>query len=318
MRRKALLAGLALVGIATLSFVAAQQRTFVTIATGGTGGVYFIYGGGLASLLGKWIPGVEATAEATAASVDNMRLLEAKRATLAFTLADTAFDASKGQGRFTNAVPVRALAVLYNNYTHIVALDGSGINTVADLRGKRVSTGAAGSGTEIIAGRVLEAAGLKLSDVRQERLGVAESAAALKDRKIDAFIWSGGIPTAAVVDLANTPGLKLKLINSSDLTQRMRRTHGSFYFNLRIPKEVYKTDTDANVIGVANILATRADTDVNLIYRITKAMFENRTELGAIHPEARKLNLEDATSGSPVPFHIGAIRYFTEKGIKVR
>jgi uncharacterized protein len=318
MRRKAILAGLALAGVAAFGLVAAQQRTFVTIATGGTGGVYFIYGGGLASLLGKWIPGVEATAEATAASVDNMRLLEAKRATLAFSLADTAFDALKGQGRFTSAVPVRALAVLYNNYTHIVALDGSGINTVADLRSKRVSTGAAGSGTEIIAARVLEAAGMKLTDVRQERLGVAESAAALKDRKIDAFIWSGGIPTAAVVDLANTPGIKLKLVNSSDLTTKMRRQYGSFYFNLKIPKDVYKTDAEANVIGVANILATRADADVNLMYRITKAMFENRAELGAIHPEAKKLNLEDATDSSPVPFHIGAVRYFAEKGVKVK
>jgi uncharacterized protein len=318
MRRKAILAGLALAGVAAFGLVVAQQRTFVTIATGGTGGVYFIYGGGLASLLGKWLPGVEATAEATAASVDNMRLLEAKRATLAFSLADTAFDALKGQGRFTSAVPVRALAVLYNNYTHIVALDGSGINTVADLRGKRVSTGAAGSGTEIIAARVLEAAGMKLTDVRQERLGVAESAAALKDRKIDAFIWSGGIPTAAVVDLANTPGIKLKMINSSDLTAKLKRQYGSFYFNLRIPKDVYKTDADTNVIGVANILATRSDADVNLMYRITKAMFENRTELGAIHPEAKKLNLEDATDGSPVPFHIGAVRYFAEKGVKVK
>lgn len=318
MRRKLILAGLALTGIAAAGLVLAQNRTFVTIATGGTGGVYFIYGGGLASLLGKWIPGVEATAEATAASVDNMRLLESKRATLAFSLSDTAFDAYKGQGRFTNAVPVRALAVLYNNYTHIVALDGSGINTVADLRGKRVSTGAAGSGTEIIAGRVLEAAGLKLADVRQERLGVAESAAALKDRKIDAFIWSGGIPTAAVVDLANTPGIKLKMVVNSDLTAKLRRQYGSFYFNLKIPKDVYKTETEVGVVGVANILATRSDTDVNLIYRITKNMFENRADLGAIHPEAKKLNLENATSGSPVPFHIGAVRYFAEKGVKLK
>ena len=292
----------------------AQDRTFVTIATGGTGGVYYVYGGGLANLLGQWIPGVEATAEATAASVDNVKLVEAGRAELAFSLSDTAADAYNGSGSFTAPVPVRAVAVLYNNYTHIVALEGSGIETVADLAGKRVSTGAAGSGTEVIALRVLEAAGLSEADITQDRLGASESAAALKDRRIDAFFWSGGLPTAAVLDLANSPGTTLKLVGSGELVEPLQASYGPQYQSAELPAGTYNNAEPVTVVAVANVLLTSAEADPELIYQITMNMIENREQLAAIHPEAAKLSLESAVAGSPIPFHAGAARYYEEQG----
>ncbi len=299
---------------AALSAALAQDRTFVTIATGGTGGVYYVYGGGLASLLGEWLPGVEATAEATAASVDNIKLVGAGRADLAFSLADTAADGFNGGGDFEAPIPVRAVAVLYTNYTHIVTLEGSGIETVADLSGKRVSTGAAGSGTEVIALRILEAAGLSEADITQDRLGASESAAALRDRRIDAFFWSGGLPTAAVLDLANSPGLTLKLLGSSDLVETLQSNYGAQYFTSEIPADAYSTAEPVSVVAVANVLVTSAEADPELIYQITQAMFEHQEQLAAIHPEAAKLNVDSAVSGSPIPFHEGAARYYQEQG----
>ena len=189
--------------LATPHLTSAQTKTRLSIATGGTGGVYYPLGGGLAALISKHIQGVEATAEVTTASVDNMKLLHTGKVAIAFTLPDTAWEAHQGQLKgLQEKVPVRTLAALYSNYLHIVALEGSGVNSMTDLKGKRVSTGAPGSGTEIKGLRVMEAYGLSPKDLRsQDRLGAAESAGALKDRKIDAFIWddrcsagSGGDP----------------------------------------------------------------------------------------------------------------------------
>jgi TRAP transporter TAXI family solute receptor len=173
----------------------------LSIATGGTGGVYYPYGGGLAQLISERIPGIQATAEVTGASVDNLKLLQQGRADLAFTLADTLAEAVRGTGPFeaTGAVPVQTIAILYQNFTHIVVLQESGIETVGDLRGRSVSVGSPGSGTELIASRVLEAASIDPQrDITRQSLGVSESVNALKDGKIDAFFWSGGLPTASI------------------------------------------------------------------------------------------------------------------------
>ena len=186
----------------------AQVKTRISIATGGTGGVYYPLGGGLAAMISKHLPGVEATAEVTTASVDNMKLLHADKVAVALTQSDIALDAYQGQMKgFNEKVGVRTISALYSNYMHIVALDGSGIKTINDLRGKRVSTGAPGSGTEVKGLRVLEAYGISAKDLKsQDRLGASESAAAMKDRKLDAFIWDGGLPTAAILDLGGHAG----------------------------------------------------------------------------------------------------------------
>ncbi|HEY6103942.1 MAG TPA: TAXI family TRAP transporter solute-binding subunit [bacterium] len=291
----------------------------LSIVTGGTGGVYFPLGGGLAQLISKNIPGAQATAEVTSASVDNMRLIGAKRADIAFTLADTAYDAYKGLETFRgNPVPIRTLTPIYNNFNHLVALEGSGINTMADLKGKRVSVGSPGSGTEVTALRLLEAAGLDPErDIRKERLGVAESADALMDRKIDAFFWSGGLPTAAVLYLATTPGIKIKLVPMDNTIPTLQKKYGSLYFRSVILKEFYPgAAVNAPTVGVANLIVVHQDFSNDLAYQITKLIYERRAELALSHKEASNITTTGVAGRSPMPFHPGAIRYFKERGIE--
>ena len=199
----------------------AQQKT-IAIGTGGTGGVYYPLGGGLANVLSKNLPGVQATAEVTGGSVDNLKLIGSGQSEVGFSMADAALDALNGEDKFKSGkVDVRTLMVLYPNRMHVVTIEGTGIDKMADLKGKRVSTGSPGSATEVMAFRVIEAAGLdKDKDMKRERLGVAESVNAIKDRKIDAFFWVGGLPTAAVTDLGATPGLKIKLIDHAEVVRQ--------------------------------------------------------------------------------------------------
>lgn len=288
----------------------------ISIATGGTSGVYYVYGGGLAQVLSKHVPGVEATAEVTSASVENLNLIAQKSADVAFTLGDSAYDAIKGKGKFKEALPIQALAVLYANYTHIVVKADSGINSVKDLAGRRVSTGSPNSGTEVIAERVLKAYGIDpQSGIKRERLGVGESADALKDGKIDAFFWSGGLPTAGVLELASTPGVKIRLLPTADVIDALVNEYGPLYTPVPVPPGVYPgVDQEVIVAGVPNLLVVHRDMPEDLAYNILKAMFDNKAELEAVHPEAKKLTLQTATKGSPVEFHPGAMKFYKEKG----
>lgn len=292
---------------------------YLSIATGGTGGVYYPYGGGIAKVLSDSLPGIRATAEVTAASVDNLKLIRDGKADLAFTLADTAADAANGRGAFEGApAPVAALAVLYTNYTHLVALTGSGISSVESLRGKTVSTGSPGSGTEVIAFRILRAAGLDPDvDVRRQGLGASESAGALKDGKVDAFFWSGGLPTAAVQDLAHSSGISLTFVPTGPLVATLQGQHGPLYSALEIPAGSYPGVTAAvPVVGVANLLVASQSMPEQLAYDITRVIFEKQAELAGIHPEARNLRLDTATEGSPIDLHPGAARYYRERRVQ--
>ena len=292
---------------------------FISIATGGTGGVYYPYGGGLAKVLNENLPGIRATAEVTAASVDNLKLIRDGKADIAFTLADTLADAVAGRGPFAGAPsPAASIAVLYSNYTHLVTLTSSGMTRVADLKGKVASTGSPGSGTEVIAFRVLRAAGLDPDrDVRRQGLGASESADALKDGKVDAFFWSGGLPTAALQDLSHTPGISIRLLPSADLVPALRQQHGELYFPLEIPPGAYRgLKTAVPVVGVANVLVINRSMDEQLAYDITRILFEKQSDLAAIHPEARNLSIHTATKGSPAEFHPGAARFYREKHVR--
>jgi TRAP transporter TAXI family solute receptor len=286
----------------------------VLIVTGGQGGVYIVYGGGLANLLTNKL-GVAATAQSTNASVTNMQLVRDKKADLAFTLADTAYDAVKGQAQFqTAAAPsLRTLTVLYGNVTQIVTKADSGITTVAALKGKRVSVGAAASGTEVIANRVLEAAGMTQADLQVQKLGIADSATQLKDGRIDAFFWSGGLPTGAIAELATTT--KIRIIDHSDLVAKMAEKYGAFYVTHTLPKDVYKLDADAKVSAVPNLLVADASMEDGLVQAILRTMFDNQADLIAVHPEAKNLTHQNAVNGSPIDFHPGAIAYYKEKGV---
>jgi hypothetical protein len=300
-------------------FAIAQGKQRISIATGGMGGVYFVMGGGIAGLLTKHA-GVEATAEVTAASVDNCKLMGAKKSDLGFVMGDTAYDAFKGQGVFKGrALPVRTLAILYPGYAHLVAAQGSGIRKVLDLKAKRVSTGAPGSGTEVMALRILDAAGINHEkDIKKDRLGASESAGALKDGKIDAFFFTGGVPTGSILDLSATPGMKIAIIAHDELLPAMIAKNGPIYYRASIPKKVYSgIDEDVPVSAVGNLLMTHKDLDETLAYNILKTIFDRVSDLVAIHKEAQSINLKDAANEKGVPYHKGAQKFFKEKGFDV-
>jgi uncharacterized protein len=303
------------------AFALSAQAQNLSIATGGTGGVYYPLGGGMAAVLSKYVDGMQATAEVTGGSVANLQLIGTGKPYLGMTMADATLDAYKGQDKFTGKpVPVRTLMVMYPNRMHVVSIEGSGVTKMSDLKGKRVSTGSGGSATEVMAFRVIEAAGLdKDRDMRRERLGVAESVAALKDRKIDAFFWVGGLPTAAVTDLANTPGVKIKMIDHADVVSKMNQKYGKLYVQDVIQKDVYRgMEADNKQATVMNLLVAHEKMDDKTAYNIVKAVFDHRDELIRVHKEAENFKLENQKAdASPVPWHPGAVKYFAEKGVKL-
>jgi hypothetical protein len=289
----------------------------ITVATGPVGGVYIVYGAGIANVLTNKLK-VAGTAQTTTASVDNMKLIRDKKADVTLVLSDVAYDAVKGTGRFVppeTPAKAKALAVMYTNFFHLVTKDGIGVNTPADLRGKRVSVGAAGSGTEVKGLRVIEAFGLTKADLQAQSLGPADSATALKDGKIDAFFWDGGLPTSAITDLVNSAPFKVKFLSHPDAVSKMATKYGPFYFAATIPKGTYKNEEDIKVAGVANLLVVPEEMEDDLAYQILKTLFDNKAELETVHVEAKNLKLETAIEGSPLDYHSGAIKFYKEKGV---
>ena len=314
-------AGAIALGAALLAGAALAQQKTIAIGTGGTGGVYYPLGGGMANLISKNLPGVQATAEVTGGSVDNLKLIGTGQSELALSMADAALDAVNGVDKFKgNKVPVRTLMVLYPNRMHVVSIEGTGITKMSDLKGKRVSTGSPGSATEVMAFRVIEAAGLdKDKDMKRERLGVAESVNAIKDKKIDAFFWVGGLPTAAVTDLGATPGVKIKMIDHSEVVDKMNAKYGKLYVTDVIPAKTYPgQDTDNKISTVQNILITNDKMSDDTAYAIVKLIFDKKADLVAVHKEAQNIDYKyQRTDNSPVPWHPGALKYFADKGIKM-
>ena len=324
-RRLALAAAVAALGAAAFACAPPDRSgggltVRLSIATGGTGGVYYPYGGGIAKVISDHVDGVEATAEVTAGTVDNLKFIANRSADLAFGLADSIDDAANQRGVFADfgAVPMRALAVLYDNYNHLVSVTATGIETVADLEDRIVSTGAPGSGTEVSAFRILEAAGVDpRTDITRQSLGAAQSVDAIKDDKIDAFFFSGGLPTGAILDLASTPGRTIKVVPNGETLPTLQERYGSLvYHNSPIPPSVYPGMEDTvTVVAVSNVLVVHAEMDAEMAYALTRVLFDHHDELAAVHPMAAVLTLDGATAGSPIPFHDGALRYYRERGV---
>jgi TRAP transporter TAXI family solute receptor len=296
----------------------AGRPRFLSIATGGTGGVFYPYGGGLAKVLNESLPGIRASAEVTSASIDNLKLIRDNKADIAFTTADVLADAVRGQGAFEGArVRAVALAALYVNYAHLVTLRNSGIHRIADLKGRVVSVGSPGSGAEVTAFRLLHAAGLDPSkDITRQGLGVTESAGALKDGKIDAFFWNGGVPTPALQDLAYSQGVDMRIVSTAAALPELRSIYGDIYLAGEVPVGVYRgVDAAVALLGTMVLLVVNQAMDEQLAYDITRVLFERQSDLAAIHPEARKLTLKTAMSGSPAAFHPGAVRFYRAQGV---
>ncbi|MBF8186837.1 TAXI family TRAP transporter solute-binding subunit [Nonomuraea sp. K274] len=287
----------------------------LSIATGGTTGVYYVYGGGLAKQLSANIANTQATASVTSASVENIKLLASGKADIGFSQADTAADAVNGKDTFTAKQPIKAIARIYDNYAHVVVAPGVEATRVADLKGKRVSLGPANSGTQVVARRMMQAAGLNPdTDISKQQLSINEAVQAAKDGTIDAFFWVGGLPTAGITDLA-TSKPDTKLLDASDVLEKMRATHGEQYVGLDVDlAATYKLTGSIKTVTIPNVLLVPDKMSEQLAYDITKTLFTKKAELTAVHPEAEKLDVELGRQVAPVELHPGAARYFQEQG----
>lgn len=306
--------------VAALGLSAASAQMALSIATGGTGGVYYPVGGGYAQIIDQFVDGYTATVEATNASVDNVGFISRGDSDIALALADTVLAAYNGTGNFGSGgtlpqLPnLRAVTVAYTNAVHIITLEGSGIESLADLRGKRVSVGAPGSGTEVSANTILNAVGITYDDFQVQRLSVNETADALRDGAIDAGFWSGGVPTGAVLSLAETRQIKLVAVSDEEFAA----IHAADPTLIRyvFPEGAYRGIGETASIGTPNLIVVAAEMDEELAYQFTKALFENIQVVRDIHPSANETVPESALA-SPVPLHPGAIRYFEEIGLAV-
>jgi len=305
--------------LVAISFaVPAAAQTQLSIATGGTGGTYYPVGGGLAEIVNNHVEGYSATAEVTGASVENMGLIATGDADLGIALADTVAQAYGGTGRFEGQqLPmVRGLASLYANMIHIVALESSGITTLADLSGKRVSIGAPGSGTEVNAQAILEANGITYDDIDEQRLNFNETADALANGDIDAGFWSVGAPTSSILNLATTQGIVIIALSEAELAASMAAD--PTFATTTLPANSYNgVSEDITVLGIPNVLTVSSEMSDDLAYELTKAMFENIAELRAVHPAANETTVEFTMSATPIPLHPGALRYYDEIGASV-
>lgn len=312
-------AGLLSLVLASVPALAQKNETQLSIGTGGTGGVWYPLGGAMANILSKTLPNLTVTAEVTGGSVDNIKLISTGQSKLGFSMTDAAWDAHQGQGKFKEKVSLRTLAVFYPQKNHVVTLEGNGIDRMSDLKGKRVSVGSPGSGSEIIALRVLDAYGINPDkDIIKQRLGVAEAVNALKDRKIDAFIHNAAIPIPAVTDLGASPGIKMKLIDHSDAVAAMNKKYGPLYSRGTLPQKTYPgQNRDAATVDVWAVLLTDDKMSEQGAYNIVKTLFEKKPELMLVAKDTAHMTYENQFEGaSPIPFHPGALKYFAEKGFK--
>lgn len=271
----------------------------LTIATGGTGGVYYPLGGGIANVISKNVDGTSATAQETNASVDNMLLVEKGSADLALGVGDVVAAAAEGVGSFEEPLNLCSIGSMYHNYMQPVTTKGTGIKSVEDMKGKKISIGAPGSATEVGAMRVLEAAGIDPEkDIDRRQLGAAETVDALRDGTIDAGFWSGGIPTGALVDLASTGDMQL--IEIGDYADDLAKEYGEYYVKQDIPADTYEGQSKpVSVIASPNILVANKDMDEQLQEDVTRAIFEHQDSLVQVHSAAKEL---DAATAGDVPF----------------
>jgi len=302
-------------GRAAMAQSPAAKIDRISIGTGAIGGIYNVLGGGMAKLLREKLNGIDVTAETTNASVDNMRLVGTKQADLGFGTSVSVVQGVKGDGPFKGTkYPVAGLANIYPQFLWVVTVEGTGINTLADLKGKRVSTSNPGSGSELDAVNILSAIGMGLNDIKRERLPPQQAAEALKDRRIDALMHTAGQRQPAWEDISNTPGTTIKFIDTSTAVPALQKAWGeSVYYKLTLPKGTYKgQDADVPMAAGGNTLFVRPDLPDDLVYQITKAVMENLDELAKIHSEAKNIKRELAAN-TPVPLHPGAARYYQEK-----
>jgi TRAP transporter TAXI family solute receptor len=307
---------IALVAVVVSGAALAQQQQFVNILTGGQSGVYYPMGVALSQIYAKAIPNVRSTAQVTKASAENLNLLQAGRGELALALADSVSDAWKGDaeaGFKTKLDKLRGLSATYNNYIQIVANEDSGIKTLADLKGKRISVGAAKSGTELNARAILKAAGLTYADLgKVEYLPFGESVELMKNRQLDATLQSAGLGVASIRDLATS----IKIVVIPVPADVVKKVGDAAYQEAIIPANTYAGQTaDVATAAIPNFLVTHSGVSDDLAYQMAKTMYENIDTLYAAHNAAKAIKRENAIKGMPIPLHPGAARYYKEVGL---
>lgn len=313
--RKILMLGL----ILCLTFLtgAAQAKTFVSIATGGTGGTYYPIGGGIADVVSRYAPDIQATAETGNAAVANLNLVGTHSIEFAFVQNDTAWWARRGEIMFQKPFPnIMAIATLYPETNHLVTMKKSNIKTIYDLKGKKVSVGAPGSGTEADMRCLLDIAGLTYQDMKVDFLDFNNTVDRMKDGQLDAGFVVGGYPVAAIMDLATTHDVDLVSFDDKFFAALQKKY--PFFVKDVIPAGTYKgIDHEVVTPAVMAMLAVDADVPEEVVYQFTKALWEHIDEVQRVHAKAQMISLKTAFDGLSVPLHPGAIRYYKEKGIKV-
>ncbi len=289
------------------------ETVFINIGTGGTAGTYYPLGGTMAEILKANIPGVNATAESTGASSANINMLNQGEIELALVQNDVSYYADLGIELFQEQGKIeglRAIATLYPEICQIITTENTGITSVADFAGKRIAVGAAGSGVEANARQILAAYGLSYDDIKPQYLSFAEAAAGLKDGNIDAGFITAGTPTSAVLDLSAQNQVLLLSIDDAIADQLVEQY--PFYTKVAIPADVYNTEADVNTLAVKAMLATTDKVSEDMVYNITKAIFENLDKLAAAHTAGKLISLDTAQEGISIPLHPGAEKYFNE------
>ncbi|WP_402463361.1 TAXI family TRAP transporter solute-binding subunit [Isoptericola aurantiacus] len=281
----------------------------VTIATGGTTGIYYAYGRALADVLTQRY-GVDAEVLETSGSVDNLHLLDDGTAQIGFSAADAAGDAVAGTGDFDHPVDVRAVARVYDDFEHLVVPASSPVTTIEDLRGLRVSVGAQGSGTSLIARRVLAAADVAEADLRVSELGITESIDALRRGRVDAFFWSGGLRTPGLVELSEE--MDVRLVPLQEVVDEMRDEFGHGYRHGVVREGVYGGPADVETLAVPNMLLVGADLPDDVAYGLTALLFDARAELVETVDSAALLDRARAIYTAPTELHPGALRYYRD------
>ena len=293
----------------------ALEDEFITILTGGSSGVYFPLGGTMAKIYQDM--GAKSNSQSTAASAANATTLNQGKAEIGFSMGDAAADAYEGidsfeeQGAQEN---IRSVASLYTNYLQIVATAGSGIKTIEDLKGKRVAVGAPASGTEISAKRVLAAYGMTYDDIKADYLSFSEGVEGIKNGNIDAVVISSGLPNAGVLELATSKEIVIVEIDEAKALE-MQKDYPTFFPTI-VPMDVYEgLEKDINTIGVNNVLITHKDVSDDVVYAMTKALFDNIDQLQSSHNAAKDIDIKKALENLPAPLHPGAKKYFDEEGV---
>ena len=295
--------------------LASAADTFVNVLTGGTSGVYYPLGVALANVIGKAMPSLKTSVQATKASVENLNLLQAGRGEIAFTLGDSLSDAWKGNeeaGFKTPLKKLRGVAAIYPNYIQIVARADSGIKTLADLKGKNISVGAPKSGTELNARAIFTAAGMTYKDfAKVEYLPFGESVELMKNRQLDATLQSAGLGVSALRDLATSVDIVVVTIPADVI----KKTNDPAYLPATIPANTYRGQTtDVQAAAVQNFLVTHEGVSNDTVYGMTKALWTNLDQLTAAHSAAKAIDIKNALAGMPIPLHPGAEKYYKEVG----